>query len=754
MSHRTPKTVSKRLLLEDAIAGCFIRVVGIGIILAVFGIFVFIVAQVLPLFYPAEVRKSNTMPIEPGDYQLMGMDEWADMPFLLTDSGQLRFFPRSGEPSSDDPQTHDLGGPLVASKYDSVNGLLTIADTTGQIRFYRLDYLPRYSEVLDRRVQPRVEQDDVYQMTLSGRLKAMDIYQNANRRSLALLTDDPGGARCQIVEFERRSNLLTAGDWHSAALLEIPLEPEFRPLDVLLGGNGNTLVLALADGSVALYERHQGAFIFRQQFAPFAEDEALALFKWLGGQRTLVLGSPSGELATYIPYYMEDGGGLRYTQGHRLEPLGGPPACYAASVNNRSFLVASGERVRLYYGTTGQVLWESELDFRPQLALIGARYDNLLFYSPESGLHLFKLDNPHPEASWSAYLEAIRYEGYSSEQYVWQSTGGGDAFEPKLSLIPLLMGSAKGTFYALLFSVPLALAAAIYSAYFLQASLRRIIKPTMEIMASLPSVVLGFLGALWVAPRIDDHVPSVMLCLLAIPTLALLTGWILSQRHLSAYYARWAGWEFLLLLPILLCGLVACWWAGPVLEGWLFRVEDPLTGALRADFRLWWELRTGLHYEQRNALLIGFMMGFAVIPVIFTLSEDALSNVPATLVSGSLALGASRWETVRRIILPMALPGIFSALMIGMGRAVGETMIVIMATGNTPLTDLNLFSGMRTLSANLAIELSEASYGSTLYRTLFLSAMLLFILTFIANTAAELMREHIRRKYHQTGGAG
>jgi len=140
-------------------------------------------------------------------------------------------------------------------------------------------------------------------------------------------------------------------------------------------------------------------------------------------------------------------------------------------------------------------------------------------------------------------------------------------------------------------------------------------------------------------------------------------------------------------------------------------------------------------------------MGFAVIPIIFTISEDALSSVPQHLKAASLALGASPWQTATRVILPTASAGIFSALMVGFGRAVGETMIVLMATGNTPIMEWSLFNGMRTLSANIAVEISEAPQGGTLFRVLFLSALLLFLLTFLVNTLAEVLRQRLRRKY-------
>ena len=155
----------------------------------------------------------------------------------------------------------------------------------------------------------------------------------------------------------------------------------------------------------------------------------------------------------------------------------------------------------------------------------------------------------------------------------------------------------------------------------------------------------------------------------------------------------------------------------------------------------------GLQYDQRNAVVVGFAMGFAILPIIFTISEDAMSNVPNHLTSASLALGAVPWQTAVRIVLPIASPAIFSAVMLGFGRAVGETMIVLMATGNTPIMDWNVFNGFRALAANIAVEIPEAPLGGTLYRVLFLAALLLFITTFVVNTIAELIRQKMKKKY-------
>jgi phosphate transport system permease protein len=195
--------------------------------------------------------------------------------------------------------------------------------------------------------------------------------------------------------------------------------------------------------------------------------------------------------------------------------------------------------------------------------------------------------------------------------------------------------------------------------------------------------------------------------------------------------------ELVLILPMLLVAVLVAVQAGPSVEAWLFG----------GDFRLWLASSLGLTYDQRNSLVVGVAMGFAVIPIIFTISDDAFSSVPSSLTAGSLALGASRWQTALRIVVPTASPGVFSAVMVGFGRAVGETMIVLMATGNTPVLDWSIFNGMRTLSANIAVEIPEAPHGDTLYRVLFLAAALLFSMTFIVNTVAEVIRQRLREKY-------
>jgi phosphate transport system permease protein len=303
--------------------------------------------------------------------------------------------------------------------------------------------------------------------------------------------------------------------------------------------------------------------------------------------------------------------------------------------------------------------------------------------------------------------------------------------------VPLIFGTLKGTLYALLFAIPLAVLGALYTSQFVHPSIRGRIKPTVEVMAALPSVVIGFIAGLYLAPLVERYVVAVLLMLPLMPLFG--TAGVLFWARLPEGVARRLkpGMELALIVPLLLLGAWTALRLAPFAEA----------AAFGGDFRIWLSTTTGLTYDQRNSLVVGLAMGFAVIPIIFTIADDAFSSVPANLTAGSLALGASRWQTALRVVLPTASPGVFSAIMIGFGRAVGETMIVLMATGNTPVLDWSIFNGMRTLSANIAVEIPEAPYGGTLYRVLFLAGALLFSMTFVVNTIAEVIRQRLREKY-------
>ncbi|MBA2777815.1 ABC transporter permease subunit [Billgrantia kenyensis] len=311
------------------------------------------------------------------------------------------------------------------------------------------------------------------------------------------------------------------------------------------------------------------------------------------------------------------------------------------------------------------------------------------------------------------------------------------------SLTPMAWGTLKAALWAMLFSVPLALGAAIHSSMFMSQRLRSRMKPTLELMEALPGVVVGFIAGLVMAPWVERHLAGTLTLLLLLPLGVLLAGGV--WRRLSPAWRRWfslsrAG---LWLVPWLALLVMAAFALSPWLERLL----------VDGDLRVWLDREMGIDYASRNAMIVGVAMGFAVIPSIYALAEDALSGVPGGLGEGAHALGATRWQTLWKVVLPAAAPGIFAAVMIGAGRAVGETMIVLMASGNTALMSLSPFEGMRSMAAGIVVELPEAVPGSEAYVMLMLAALLLFLFTFLVNTLAEVVRSRLRRRYRWLGVA-
>lgn len=470
-----------------------------------------------------------------------------------------------------------------------------------------------------------------------------------------------------------------------------------------------------------------------------ASTAGITAMGFLNGQRTLVLGDARGGVSTW-QFVREQGREVFAVKKlYDFEPHAGAVKAITANQRNRAFatLNATGA-IKVHYATTGQT----------QLTIAGHEGLGTLAFTPKgNGLvagdasgsaKLFELHNPHPEsATLSSLFGKLWYEGYEQPEYVWQSTGGTDDFESKLSLTPLVIGTLKGTLFAMLIAIPIAILSALYASQFMHPKLKSLVKPSVEVMAALPSVVLGFIAGLWLAPVVERILPSIVMAACIIPVLILVTLLLWRLIPIRIRTRIKPGTEVFLLVPVILAGGLLALTFGGVIE----------TGLLGGDYRLWLKNTFQIVYDQRNSIVVGFAMGFAVIPIIFTIADDSLSNVPPHLVAGSLALGATRWQTAVRVVLPTASPGIFSAIMIGFGRAVGETMIVLMATGNTPITDWSPFNGFRALSANIAVELPEAHEGGTLYRVLFLAALLLFIMTFVVNTLAEVVRLRLRKRY-------
>ena len=741
--------MSSRTLAADRWMSRLIHVGGISVIVAVLGMLVFLVAEVFPLFAGARLTELPAVRLEAPAGALVGMDEYGELPHVCLPDGTLRFHRVDGTLVRE--WKPELGGRTVSSlRRDDRAGVLILGLSDGSIAEVRIGYRSRFEADNRRIVEADPSLIGIQAVGAPGPVESAWVARAAGSRLYVVRQRTDGEARLTGLRVTERKGL--GGKVRSTPGQPFPLGEGISDIESELVVSTADAVLAIRrSGEVAVLIDAGEGFRQVQSFRPLGTADARITSAGLVlGDVTAVFGSDAGmeHVWSICPQLQPDGKTLRrWGEVRAAEPLPGAAIGFAPALANKCYLSASAGGLVIRHLTTGTVRWEGPAVEGWRAAVFSRNHDLLGVVDNRGDLRRWSLVDHHPEAGWRAFFGKVWYEGGSGPEYAWQSSSGSDEFEPKYSLMPLIYGTLKGTCFAMAFALPIALLSAIYVSQFLKPSFKRVIKPLMEVMASLPSVVLGFIGGLWLAPLVDTHIVALLACALALPAAGLLFGAGWSSLPLSVRRRVPPGREFLALVPILVLAGTLTWLAAPALESALFTVADAGTGQPVADFREWWRQVTGMSYDARNSVVVGFVMGFAVIPVIFTIAEDALSNVPPALVSGSLALGASRWQTVWRVIMPTALAGIFSAVMIGFGRAVGETMIVVMATGNTPVMEANPFNGMRTLSANIAVELPEAPAGHTHYRALFLGACCLFLLTFALNTAAELLRQRLRERY-------
>ncbi len=853
-SMKTPRSV----LIADKAADWVIRIGGVGVIVAVFGIMLFLAQVVVPLFTGAHVQSAftSTQPIGTEPLFMSVVDEYKTVEVSVDNTGKMHAnHIRTG--AAIDIAPFDLGGKMPTAFARTPTGrelAFGFADGTLQMATLKVG-----GTVIDTKDVPadlrRLNEADatdgsaVYTVVSSDQTRRVSIAHeiaepqqvapegtaivavdyrvggSAERPTISFVTVDANGIG-RLSRSESKTNMLTGKTTTSLTSSELPGLPEgVKVRTVLMTDKADEVYIVDIGGTFYRYDaRDFDAPVLAETVRLVADGVQVGSVGFLIGEQSLVVGGSDGSVNVYFRLQREGAkttDGYQLVRAHALESQ--PSGIVAMDVSQRGKMFVTSDsagNVWLRHSTSEQVLLKlppgQSVAYR---TLTLAPRENGVFATGTDGkIHGWDVSAPHPESTLGTLFGKVWYEGYPEAGFTWQSSGA-DAFEPKLSLVPLIFGTIKATFYSLLFAIPIALGAAIYTSEFVHYKVRSVVKPTMELMASLPSVVLGFIAALILAPIVETWLAAIFFAFVMIPTGLFLSAY-LWQLLPSPIALRYGGLpKFILIFAALILFGYLSYVAAPVFENLFFggdlkawangergssapftamlvfpfvflgifvssdaivtqRFGFVLRGSNRtsaglADFLRWIAtivvaafasyalglvlISIGLDprggvvdtYVQRNTLVVGFAMGFAVIPIIYTISEDALNTVPEHLRAASLGCGATQWQTAMRVILPTAMSGVFSAVMIGMGRAVGETMIVVMAAGNTPLLDWNIFNGLRALSANIAVELPEAVRDSTLYRMLFLAALTLFVITFVVNTVAEAVRQRFRKRTAQ-----
>jgi len=848
----------RSVIVADRIANWTITVGGLGVIAAVIGIMVFLANVVWPLFAGTTVKPEQRAKLErpAGEILKLSVDEYRTTLVSMTREGIVGFHDRA---SGKLVTSHaiELGGRKITAfvaTADASRFALGLDDGTLRLGELKLETsilnasdvpdgltplsgprLTNGKEIFEpvesehtgthqvRRTGLSVSVGEPEQVAESGvALVAVDyrLGGTVERPTRAFGTVDAKG----IVRISRvgvRRNLLTGKETLNVESIELPPLPAGTSVKALLmTSEADQLFVAERSGFLTRYDVRSDTPVIAERARVVAEGAELSALAFLLGEQSLVVGGSDGSVTVFnrLPRSnVPTSDGFALVPIHVMERQGAAITHIEGGQRSKTFAtVDANGSVWVRHATTNQTLFRlPPATGGTERLVLAPREDAVLALAKDDTLRTVEYYAPHPETTFASIFGKVWYEGYPEPTFTWQSSSGTDSFEPKLSLVPLIFGTIKAAVYSLLFAVPVALLAAIYTSEFVGPRIRGTVKPVMEMMASLPSVVLGFIAALILAPLVESAIAAVILALILLP-LSVFTGAHLWQLVPYRLAIRVGGPGKLVLTGLaLVVGLVATALLAPAFERlffagdfrawvnrdigqslpfmtlllwplafailmlidvrgflsflpWSYESNDGLSALLRWISLLimalllalglavvlstvGFDIRGGVldTYVQRNTLVVGFAMGFAVIPIIYTIAEDALTSVPEHLRAASLACGATPWQTAVRVILPTALSGIFAAVMIGLGRAVGETMIVVMAAGNTPVIDWNIFNGFRALSANIAVELPEAVKDGTLYRMLFLAALTLFAMTFVLNTCAEIVRLRFRKRAAQ-----
>ncbi|TKF05988.1 ABC transporter permease subunit [Vibrio kanaloae] len=732
------KKRDKKRWLKDRLMRFAVTLGGVSVLAALVLIFIYLAMVILPIFADSSLETDQKVqPVIVQDPIAMTIDEYGQHALVIDRDGSVDYWTLDNTQSTPYFSASIIEDSVAFARSAPSDNWFAFANRQGQVQLFQPKFLKPLAVRKGQADSPRINY-----LQLKGKpFEFLDDIALSSGLSVEKLTFATDNSLLTLVAQLSNNRILIK--WYQASLTgeysEVNsqwLSKEFGQQDqLLMTPNGHTLYLRNAS-DLTILTTEANEFSVREVIDLSLGDElhSVKSIDLLSGAYSLLVSHFDGRVSQWFDVLSNEKRSLTHIRDFKLpsEVQFLLPDTYRKGF----YSFYQNGTIQSHYTTSEKLsLFEKAYKKSPQLAAMSANEIHLATLS-DGVISLALVDNPYPEISFSSLWQKVWYESYPEPQYVWQSTSANDDFEGKFSLVPLTFGTLKAALFAMIFAVPIAVLGAIYTAYFMTPKMRRVVKPSIELMEALPTVIIGFVAGLWFAPIVETHLTAIVSLLLVLPLSTLVVGliWYCLPHDWVSRFPN--GWHALILVPVLIVTTVIVLNLGGKIESLLFA----------GDIKLFLN-HHGIDFDQRNALVIGFAMGFAVIPTIFTIAEDAIFSVPKHLSDGSLALGATPWQTLIYVVLLTASPGIFSAIMMGLGRAVGETMIVLMATGNTPIMDWNILEGMRTLSATIAVELPESEVGSPHFRLLFLAALLLFVFTFAVNSIAEWVRQRLRDKY-------
>ena len=654
-------------LIKDSVGRYGIVVGGLGVIFAIAVIFLYLLYVVYPLFISATAQAVNQYSVpdsSKGKTLFLGIEEQNEVGVRYTDNGEVIFFSvQTGKTILNQSIKIPEGSKIVSFSQGSPvsEGAVVYGLSNGKAVIVKHQYKITYPDNV-RLITPSIDypmgEEPIVVNESGAALDKIAVIIGEKTSAIVAKTAD----KIHLSSFEKEKSLFA----DEAKLTRTDTVLDYSALDVadiLIDKEGRNLYLLNKNGQLGLFDiadKSSPTLIYEQNV--IEAGQAVTSSAFLNGDLSLLIGDSNGLVSQWSK--VRDKLNHFAMQKIRVFKVS-DKAVLAINPEQRrkGFMTvdASGD-VGVYHTTSErEMIKERVVDSAPVAAAISPRANALLVEAENGKISFWTLDNKHPEVSIRSLWQEVWYESYPKPDYVWQSSSANSDFEPKYSLTPLVFGTLKAAFYAMLVAMPLALMGAIYTAYFMTSKMRQYVKPSIELMGALPTVILGFLAGLWLAPIIEEYLAGLFALIIIVPLCVIAFAFAWQFLPKSTLQKIPEGWESAILIPVI---ILSAWFA--------FTVSVPLEAFLfNGTLRDWFKTELGIGYDQRNALVVGIAMGFAVIPTIYSIAEDAIFSVPKHLTVGSLALGATTWQTMTKVVLLTASPGIFSAVMIGLGRAVG-----------------------------------------------------------------------------------
>ena len=535
--------------LKNSLAQWVITFGGIGVLFTLVLIFMYLLYVIKPIFDSATVEPLVDISIESSSPILTtGVDELKEVAYTINQQGIIDFYPLKVNKRSVGNENLQVAG----EKLSSFNGLITqeplsqviksgidhhlLLTDNGSAQLIRPTFTASYTDD-SREIIPNVTYplgDELLVIDEQAQIINQFAFRMNDEQAMFVAFTDDGRLIKTTLIAEDDFNYDTE---YEALYQEIDYSldsVDSQVSDILITPDmGMAFILSGTQVSVFSLDNEYSVDLKALISPDLANNETITSMALLSGGSSLLIGTSAGQVSQW--FEISTVNGREFTQVRTFEASQSEAitGIYTEQFRKSFYTITPTGEMGLFYTTSHADLWRGKLlESRPSAMSIAPRANGLILISPNSSkannqtfnLQIFAVENEHPEVTWQALWQEVWYEGYPEADYIWQSTSGTDDFEGKFSLVPITFGTMKAAFYAMLFAVPIALTAAIYTAYFMTPGLRKKVKPTIEMMEALPTVILGFLAGLWLAPIIENYLPAIGLLLIFLPLSTLITA--------------------------------------------------------------------------------------------------------------------------------------------------------------------------------------------------------------------------------------